>query len=122
MALTCLPSFAGDQATINTYGAVFEEVGNGLRVSDVRPQRFVGQLGLKSGDVIQNVNGGAVSNQDAFLGKLRDRPEKISIGLMRNGSQKNVEALLYWPASVKDPSQQRNLDRAPPLILKAQTK
>jgi S1-C subfamily serine protease len=107
----------GEQASLDAYGAIFESVESGVMVRDVRPQRFVGQLGLKSGDVIRTVNGNAVNSQDGFIRELRLKPEKLAIGIVRDGSTRKIEVMLYWPSSVKDARQQRSLDRSPPIIV-----
>jgi Do/DeqQ family serine protease len=69
---------------------------DGVFVMEVDPTGAAGSAGLKKGDVIVRINGIKV-DEDAQLAEIvaRQKPgDKISITYIRNGEQKNTDAIL----------------------------
>lgn len=69
---------------------------NGVFVMEVDPKGAAGEVGIKKGDVITSINGINVST-DAQLAELiaRQKPgDQVKITYMRDGSEKNVVAVL----------------------------
>ena len=61
--------------------------GGGLRMQSVRPDGLYQQLGLRNGDVLQTLNGQAISNPDQAFTLFRQALDEgnIQLGLLRGG-------------------------------------
>jgi serine protease Do len=66
--------------------------GKGVLVTEVLKGTTAEKAGLKAGDVITKVGDKTVSDSDDLVGALADREGKVTLGIVRKGQKKTVEA------------------------------
>jgi serine protease Do len=74
-------------------GVTVEDVANGVRIEDVDADSAAAKAGLRSGDVVVDVDGERVRSARQFARLIQESPQgrSVSLGVMRDGSRQTVE-------------------------------
>ncbi len=77
-------------------GAQIESTDNGAKILDVMKDSPADKAGLRSGDIVQKVNGARAKNMDSLLGILTyfDPNDTVELDVIRDGKQKMIKMTL----------------------------
>jgi serine protease Do len=74
-------------------GVTVDEVAEGVRIEDVDPNSPASKAGLRSGDVVVEVDGERVRSARQFSRLIQESPEgkSVKLGVLRNGTRQTVD-------------------------------
>ncbi len=74
-------------------GVIVDDVANGVRVEEVEPESPASKAGLRTGDVVVEVDGERVRSARQFSRLIQESPEgrSVQLGVMRDGSRQSIE-------------------------------
>lgn len=74
-------------------GVTVDDAANGVRIEDVDPDSPAAKAGLRSGDVVVEVDGERVRSARQFSRLIQESPtgRSVTLGVMRDGARQSVE-------------------------------
>jgi hypothetical protein len=87
---TTLPPPASSRLGVSISNAADLGAGNGIVINSVQPDSRAQRLGLAAGDVIETINGKAVTTTAELRGMVMANP-RVSLTVIRNGQEMKLE-------------------------------